>query len=92
MPERQPSVTSHQTMLAQWAVTLERGLETMIADARAGKLLDDTLEQDFSYIRHLMGRREIIVHEIMQANSNSRHRGPGTPLYHDLGGADRVDH
>lgn len=77
-------------MLAQWAVTLERGLEAMIADARAGRLVDDTLVQDFNYLRHLMGRREVIVGEILQANA--RHRGPGTPLYHDLGGADHVDH
>ena len=56
----------------------------MISDIRAERMLDDTLEKDYEYLRHLMGRREIIVNEIMKANS--RHRGPGTPGYRDLGG------
>lgn len=63
---------------------MQRGLETMIADAQSGKLLDDTLVRDYEYIRHLMNRREIIVNEIMRLNS--RHRGPGTPGYVDLDG------
>lgn len=62
----------------------------MIADIRAGKLVDDTMERHYNYLRHLMGRRAVIVGEIRQANS--RHRGPGTPGYHDLGGAGHVDH
>jgi hypothetical protein len=63
----------------------------MIADIRAGKLVDDTLPNDFEYLRLQMKRRETIVGEIMMANS--RHRGPGTPGYHDLeGGMGRVDH
>jgi len=78
-------------MLRQWGDTCARALEEMIADIRAGKLVDDTLQRHFDYLRHLMGRREIIVNEIRLANS--RHRGPGTPGYHDLGGgADHVDH
>ena len=56
----------------------------MIADIRAGRLVDDTMERHFEYLRHLKGRREIIVNEIQKANS--RHRGPGTPGYHELGG------
>lgn len=70
-------------MLTEWAGTLERALNDMIADIRANKLIDGTLERDYDYIRHLMGRREIIVNEIMLANS--RHRGPGRPLYRELG-------
>ena len=62
----------------------------MIADIRAGRLVDDTLARHYDYLRHLMGRREVIVNEIRL--ENSRHRGPGTPYYHDLGGADHVDH
>ena len=63
----------------------------MIADIRADKLLDGTLDNDFDFIRLQMKRRETIVGEIMMANS--RHRGPGTPGYHDLeGGMERVDH
>lgn len=58
----------------------------MISDIRAGKLVDDTMERHFEYLRHLKGRREIIVNEIQKANS--RHRGPGTPGYHDLGNGD----
>ena len=70
-------------MLRQWGSTLERACEAIIADVHAGKLLDDTMERHFDYIRHLMGRREIIVNEIMKYN---RHKGPGTPGYRDLGG------
>ena len=76
-------LTVHMQMLTEWAGTLERALNDMIADIRANKLIDDTLERDYDYIRHLMGRREIIVNEIMLANS--RHRGPGRPLYCELG-------
>ena len=56
----------------------------MISDIRAGRLVDDTMERHFEYLRHLKGRREIIVNEIQKAYS--RHRGPGTPGYRDLGG------
>ena len=56
----------------------------MISDIRAGRLVDDTMERHFEYLRHLKGRREIIVNEIQKANS--RHRGPGTPGYRDLDG------
>ena len=61
----------------------------MIADIHAGKLLDGTLENDFAFLRTQMGRREIIVNEIMKYD---RHKGPGTPGYHDLGGDGHVDH
>lgn len=68
-------------MLREWQGATERALEDMLADLRAGgrKLVDDTLVNDMNYLRHLMGRREIIVHEIMLRDS--RHRGPGTALY-----------
>lgn len=71
-------------MLKEWQGAAERALEDMLADLRAGgrKLVDDTLVNDMNFIRHLMGRREIIVHEILQRDS--RHRGPGTALYRDL--------
>ena len=73
-------------MLRQWGATCARACEAMIADIRAGRLVDDTLVADYDYLRRLMGRREIIVNEIMKAGS--RHRGPGTPLYVDLGNRD----
>ena len=69
-------------MLRQWGSTLERACESIIADIHAGKLLDSTMEKHYDYLRHLMGRREIIVNEIMKYD---RHKGPGTPWYHDLG-------
>ena len=77
-------------MLKQWGDTCVGACENMIADIRAGKLVDDTMERDFDFLRHLMGRREVIVNEIRLASS--RHRGPGTPYYRDLGGDDHVDH
>lgn len=70
-------------MLRQWGDTCARALEEMIADIRAGKLVDDTLPNDYAYLRTLMGRRAVIVGEILLANS--RHRGPGTPHYKELG-------
>jgi len=68
-------------MLRQWGSTLERACESIIADIHAEKLLDDTMEKHYDYLRHLMGRREIIVNEIMKYD---RHKGPGTPGYRDL--------
>ena len=85
----QPAVISHMDMLRQWGDTCARACEAMIADIRAGKLVDDTLVTDFNYLRTLMGRREVIVNEIMK---HDRHKGPGTPGYHDLGGDGHVDH
>ena len=70
-------------MLKQWGDTLERALEAMIGDIKAGRLLDDTLPNDWEYIRHLMGRREVIVNEIDRHNGG--HRGPGTPRYTQIG-------
>lgn len=68
-------------MLRQWGNTLERACEDIVADIHAGKLLDETMDRHFEYLRHLMGRRAIIVNEIMKCD---RHRGPGTPGYVDL--------
>ena len=66
-------------MLDQWAVTLERGLETMIADARAGRLVDDTLVQDYNYIRHLMGRRDVLRWELeKEMNDGGTDESEGT--------------
>ena len=56
----------------------------MIADIDAGRLVDDTLDKDYGYIRHLMGRREVIVGNILRMNGSFR--GPGTALYTDLDG------
>lgn len=69
-------------MLRAWGDTCERALEAMIRDIRAGRLVDDTLARDYDFLRHLMGRREVIVNEIMLADS--RHRGPGTARYREL--------
>lgn len=71
------------SMLQQWGDTLERALEAMIGDIKAGRLLDDTLPNDWEYIRHLMGRREVIVNEIDR--HVGAHRGPGTPRYTQIG-------
>ena len=70
-------------MLQQWGDTLERALEAMIGDIKAGRLMDDTLPNDWEYIRHLMGRREVIVNEIDRHVGS--HRGPGTPRYTQIG-------
>lgn len=69
-------------MLERWAVTALGALEQMSADIRARRLVDDTLERDMDWLRHLMGRREIIVNEILLRNGP--HRGPGTPLYREI--------
>lgn len=88
MPEEPVTVQSYMDMLRELGGTLERGLEAMIADIRAGRLVDDTLPNDWDYIRHLMGRREVIVNEILRLNGP--HRGPGTPLYTEIGGNNHV--
>lgn len=81
-PRLSPEIQSQESMLREWGGTAERALEQMIDDIRAGKLYDDTLVQDFDFLRHLMGRREVII-EAMRAHM-SRHRGPGTPGYREL--------
>ena len=77
-----PTPQTPAEMLAEWQGAAERALEGMLADLRAGKLIDDTLPADMDHLRHLMGRREVIVHEILLRSQ--RHRGPGTPLYRQL--------
>ena len=81
-PRLSPQVMSQVSMLREWGDTAVRALEGMIADIRADNLYDDTLLKDFDFLRHLMGRREVIVTD-MRAHM-SRHRGPGTPGYVDL--------
>lgn len=76
-----PTPQTPQELLAEWSGATERALEAMLADLRAGRLIDDTLPNHMNYLRHLMGRREVIVGEILARSS--RHRGPGTPLYRE---------
>lgn len=71
-------------MLREWAATMGRALRDMAADVEAGRLVDDTLPRDMDFLRHLMGRREIIVGELLALQG--RHRGPGTALHRELGG------
>lgn len=81
-PRRSPAVMSQASMLREWGDTAVSALESMIADIQAGKLYDDTLARDFDFLRHLMGRREILI-EAMRAHT-SRHRGPEMPGYREL--------
>ena len=71
-------------MLLEWRDTAVRTLEEMIADLKAARLTDNALDRDFDQLRHLMGRREILVNEIRLRSS--RHRGPGTPTYTPIDG------
>ena len=81
---KQPPRQDHMSMLLEWRDTTIGMLEGMIADLKAERLVDDTLSRDFDQLRHLMGRREILVNEILLRGS--RHRGPGMPLYREMGG------
>jgi len=69
--------------LEEWRGTMLRALETMTEHARTGNLIDDTLERDYDFLRHLMGRRILIRDEIMRLRGP--HRGPGTAGYEELG-------
>ena len=82
-PEILTNIQTHTDMLHEWGGTCERALEAMIAHIREGLLVDDTLANDFNYLRHLMGRREVIVNEIVMRQGG--HRGPGMPFYQALG-------
>lgn len=73
-------------MLREWGDTTARALAHMIDDIRAGKLYDDTMEEDFRFLRHLMGRHEVLVGELRK--HESRHRGPGTVEFEETGGTD----
>lgn len=77
------NIQTHTDMLHEWGGTCERALEAMIAHIREGLLVDDTLANDFNYLRHLMGRREVIVNEIVMRQGG--HRGPGMPFYTEIG-------
>ena len=83
------NIQTHTDMLREWGGTCERALEAMIAHIWKGLLLDDTLladdtlANDFNYLRHLMGRREVIVNEIVMRQGG--HRGPGMPFYTEIG-------
>lgn len=70
-------------MLREWGDTTARALAHMIDDIRAGKLYDDTMEADFRFLTHLMGRHEILVNELRK--HERRHRGPGTVEFDGTG-------
>ena len=69
--------TKWDTLSQDWAPTMIRALEDMInhirvgvaqGDTREGTLVERTngpIEQDMAFIRHMMGRREVISSEII---------------------------
>ena len=70
--------TGWDTLSRDWAPTMIRALEDMINHIRAGVAQGDTrdgtlvernngpIEQDMAFIRHMMGRREVISNEIIK--------------------------
>ena len=69
--------------LLEWRDTALRFLDEMRADLmKDARLLDDTLPRDCDQLRHLMGRRELIVNRIRL--ETSRARGPGTPGWKEM--------
>lgn len=75
-------IKGHWEMLSgEWAPAAVDALLDMVKDIVDGmaegdidqrKLEDDTLENDFAFLRHLMGRREVIVNEIRLARGGHR--------------------
>ena len=71
-------MTHWQTLSEDWAPTMIRALEDMIGHIRAGVAQGDTrdgtlvertdgpIEQDMAFLRHMMGRREVISNEIIK--------------------------
>lgn len=68
-----------EMLRGEWRGTMERTLEEMLRDLRAGKIEGDELEKNFRFVRHLMGRREQLLTEIKMHTGGLR--GPGTPGY-----------
>ena len=72
------AATGWETLSRDWAPTMIRALEDMIGHIRAGVAQGDTregtlvernngpIEQDMAFIRHMMGRREVISNEIIK--------------------------
>ena len=87
MTMEKPTVETFERMLREeWAPTAISALEDMIKDIRDGiaqgevdfgKLENDTLERDFDYLRHLMGRREVLAETIRRYRGGHR-RGTGS--------------
>ena len=69
--------------LLEWRDAAVRFIDDMRRDLLDDRrLLDDTLPMDYDRLRHLMGRRELIVNRIRL--ETSRCRGPGTPGYREI--------
>ena len=78
-----PGIEDARSEMKTWGRAAIGALEVMIKDIRAGKYEDDTLEKDFGFLYHLMGRRRTLAENLR--TQQGRHRGPGTPGYVDLG-------
>ena len=79
------TISPHIELLEEWRQSVARLLDDFREDLDDdAHLLDDRLTVDFNRLRHMMGRRDVIVNEIMRANGP--HRGPGTPGYPKIGG------
>lgn len=68
-----------EMLRGEWRGAMERTLEEMLRDLRAGKIEGDELVKNYDFLRHLMGRREQLLIEIRMHTGALR--GPGTPGY-----------
>ena len=64
--------------------TILSAIEEMAGHILAGRLVEGVIEQDFDFLRHLMGRRALIVTELHRQRGSLR--GPGTPGHIKIGG------
>lgn len=76
-----PLIEAARQELRVWAGAMENALTDMLADVRAGKIEDDTLQRDIGFLYHIIQRQPALLQRLREAQGP--HRGPGTPGYRD---------
>lgn len=74
-----PDVENARDELRTWSRAVESALVDMLADVRAGKIEDDTLQNDMRFLYHILQRQPALLTRLMEARGP--HRGPGLPGY-----------
>ena len=67
-----PRTQALASMLREWDETTVRALEAMIKDIRDGDDSLATMEKDFDWIRHLMGRLQVLRNDVMRQKGQNR--------------------
>ena len=78
-PRTTPLIEDARQELRTWSRAVESALVDMLADVRAGKIEDDTLQNDMRFLYHILQRQPALLTRLMEAQGP--HRGPGLPGY-----------